>query len=256
MPQAATPAWLKFAPALFSSSWSSGFVVSKVGSAYADPMTFSASRYACVVASSAPFSSASRPPSPRGASAWGHSAMVGSSSQAGYFCFTYSSLKQGMSAGGSASITSSQPISIGLSAPVIAHERVDARRWAGSGSGVSGAASVIIAKASVDSPDTSISSATHQLNEKWESSGDISWTGWSSIPDSKIRNSGTGARDDDSPSNFRDTWRIAVGTSYKFAPDWKWKFGSAYDQSPVHKAEDRPTSSPDNDRYWFSTGVQ
>lgn len=47
-----------------------------------------------------------------------------------------------------------------------------------------------------------------------------------------------------------------MGTSYKFAPDWKWKFGLAYDQSPVHKAEDRPTSLPDNDRYWFSTGVQ
>ena len=112
------------------------------------------------------------------------------------------------------------------------------------------------AKASVDLPDTLILSATHQLNEKWELLGDISWTGWSSIPDLKIRNSGTGARDDDLPLNFRDTWRIAVGTSYKFAPDWKWKFGLAYDQSPVHKAEDRPTSLPDNDRYWFSTGVQ
>ncbi|KMJ92360.1 fatty acid transporter [Achromobacter xylosoxidans] len=112
------------------------------------------------------------------------------------------------------------------------------------------------AKASVDLPDTLILSATHQLNEKWELLGDISWTGWSSIPDLKIRNSGTGARDDDLPLNFRDTWRIAVGTTYKFAPDWKWKFGLAYDQSPVHKAEDRPTSLPNNDRYWFSTGVQ
>ena len=36
----------------------------------------------------------------------------------------------------------------------------------------------------------------------------------------------------------------------------KWKFGLAYDQSPVHKEQDRPTSLPDNDRYWFSTGVQ
>ena len=54
-----------------------------------------------------------------------------------------------------------------------------------------GAALVIIAKASVDLPDTLILSATHQLNEKWELLGDISWTGWSSIPDLKIRNSGT-----------------------------------------------------------------
>ena len=86
--------------------------------------------------------------------------------------------------------------------------------------------------------------------------GDISWTGWSSIPALKIRNSGTGAKDDELPLNFRDTWRLAVGANSKFAPDWKWKFGLAYDQSPVHKEQDRPTSLPDNDRYWFSTGVQ
>ena len=63
-------------------------------------------------------------------------------------------------------------------------------------------------------------------------------------------------QDDELPLNFRDTWRLAVGANYKFAPDWKWKFGLAYDQSPVHKEQDRPTSLPDNDRYWFSTGVQ
>lgn len=112
------------------------------------------------------------------------------------------------------------------------------------------------AKATVDLPDTLILSAAHQLNERWELLGDISWTGWSSIPALKIRNSGTGAKDDELPLNFRDTWRLAVGANYKFAPDWKWKFGLAYDQSPVHKEQDRPTSLPDNDRYWFSTGVQ
>ena len=48
------------------------------------------------------------------------------------------------------------------------------------------------AKATVDLPDTLILSAAHQLNERWELLGDISWTGWSSIPALKIRNSGTG----------------------------------------------------------------
>ena len=55
-----------------------------------------------------------------------------------------------MSAGGVALITSLQPILIGLLAPAIAHERVDARRWAGLGLGVCGAALVIVSKASVD----------------------------------------------------------------------------------------------------------
>ncbi|MCY1504243.1 carboxylate/amino acid/amine transporter [compost metagenome] len=150
MPPAAPPPWLKAAPALFLLLWSSGFVVLKVGLAYADPMTFLALRYACVVVILAPVLLLVRPPMPRGASVWGHLAMVGLLLQAGYFCFTYLSLKQGMSAGGIALITSLQPILIGLLAPAIAHEQVDARRWAGLGLGVSGAALVIVAKASID----------------------------------------------------------------------------------------------------------
>lgn len=150
MPPAAPPAWLKIAPALFLALWSSGFVVLKVGLAYADPLTFLALRYACVVLILAPLMFALRPPLPSGARAWSHLAMVGLLLQAGYFCFTYLSLKQGMSAGGLALITSLQPILIGLLAPAIAHERVDARRWAGLALGVTGAALVIVAKASID----------------------------------------------------------------------------------------------------------
>ncbi|CAB3701253.1 DMT family transporter [Achromobacter pestifer] len=144
------PTWLKAAPALFLLLWSSGFVVLKIGLAYADPMTFLAVRYACVVLILAPFMLIIRPPLPRGIHAWVHLAMVGLLLQAGYFCFTYLSLKVGMSAGGMALIASLQPILIGLLAPLIAHERVDARRWAGLGLGVSGAALVIIAKASIE----------------------------------------------------------------------------------------------------------
>ncbi|KAG1256895.1 hypothetical protein G6F65_016129 [Rhizopus arrhizus] len=150
MTPSAPPAWLKAAPALFLVLWSSGFVVLKIGLAYADPMTFLAVRYACVVLILLPFMLVLRPPLPPGASAWGHLAMVGLLLQAGYFCCTYLSLKLGMSAGGMALIASLQPILIGLLAPLIAHERVDARRWAGLGLGVAVAALVIVAKASID----------------------------------------------------------------------------------------------------------
>ena len=76
--------------------------------------------------------------------------MVGLLLQAGYFGFTYLALAHGISAGGVALITSLQPILVGLLAPAIARERVDARRWAGLTLGVLGAGLVIVAKASVD----------------------------------------------------------------------------------------------------------
>ena len=147
---APAPAWLKAAPALFLLLWSSGFVVLKVGLAYADPMTFLALRYACVVLLLLPLLLWLRPPMPRTAAEWTSLAVIGLLLQAGYFCCTYLALKLGMSAGGVALITSLQPILIGLLAPLIAQERVDARRWAGLALGVLGSILVIASKASVD----------------------------------------------------------------------------------------------------------
>ena len=144
------PLWLKSAPLVFLLLWSSGFVVLKIGLAHADPLTFLALRYACVVALLAPLLPALRPPMPASPRAWTHLAMVGLLLQAGYFGFTYLALAHGISAGGVALITSLQPILVGLLAPAIARERVDARRWAGLTLGVLGAGLVIVAKASVD----------------------------------------------------------------------------------------------------------
>lgn len=149
MPQPPTPpAWLQAAPALFLLLWSSGFVVLKVGLAYADPLTFLALRYAIVVAVLLALLLWLRPPMPRSAAEWTHLAVVGLLLQAGYFGCTYLSLQLGMSAGGVALITSLQPILIGLLAPLVTRERVDARRWLGLALGVAGAILVILSRTS------------------------------------------------------------------------------------------------------------
>lgn len=110
------------------------------------------------------------------------------------------------------------------------------------------------AEASVALPDTLTFSMSHQLNPRWELLGDVSWTGWSSLQTLDIYNRGGPSQS--VPLEFRDTWRIALGANYQFAAQWKWKFGVAYDQSPVHRSSDRLTALPDTDRWWFSTGIQ
>jgi long-chain fatty acid transport protein len=111
------------------------------------------------------------------------------------------------------------------------------------------------AHASLKLPDTFILSGTHQLNNKWQLLGDISWTGWSSIPKIDIyRSSGALAQTLD--TDFKDTWRVAVGANYQYSSDIKLKYGIAYDQTPVKGASTRLVSLPDNDRTWLSTGVQ
>lgn len=114
-------------------------------------------------------------------------------------------------------------------------------------------------KASIKMPDTFIFSATHKIGNQWELLGDVSWTGWSSIPKVDIiRASGVlnGQVAQVLDTDFRDTWRFAVGTTYTMNDAWKLKLGVAYDQTPVKNPEHRLTSLPDNNRTWFSAGAQ
>jgi long-chain fatty acid transport protein len=122
--------------------------------------------------------------------------------------------------------------------------------------GAGGASDV---KASVKLPDTFILSATQKLGDQWELLGDISWTGWSSIPKIDIiRTSGalSGQLAQRLDTEFRDTWRVAAGANYQLNDAWKLKLGLAYDQTPVKGATTRLVSLPDNDRVWFSVGTQ
>jgi long-chain fatty acid transport protein len=121
------------------------------------------------------------------------------------------------------------------------------------------AAATSDAKASIKLPDFFLLSATHSLSDRVELLGDIAWTGWSSISRLDIvrtSGAGSGTTAQSLDTDFRDTWRVAVGTNYRYDAAWKLKFGIAYDQTPVRNAATRLTSLPDNNRTWFSTGAQ
>src|SRR5690606_22147164 len=68
------------------------------------------------------------------------------------------------------------------------------------------------ASTSVKLPDSAILSVVHDLNDRWQLLGDVSWTGWSSIRSLDIANTGNPAIPGDSLDlKFRDTWRVALG---------------------------------------------
>lgn len=115
------------------------------------------------------------------------------------------------------------------------------------------------AKAELKVPDTFVLSFVHALNDRWDLLGDVSWTGWSSIPKVDIvRSSGplNGSTALTLDTKFKDTWRVALGGTYKYNDAWKLKAGIAYDQTPIRDPEHRLTSLPDNDRIWLSLGAQ
>lgn len=118
-----------------------------------------------------------------------------------------------------------------------------------------GGAGSVDASADLKLPDTFILSLAQKLGERWELLGDVSWTGWSSIPRVDImRSNGTLAQTLD--TDFRDAWRVALGGNYQYSNAWKLKLGVAYDQTPVRDASTRLVSLPDNDRVWLSVGAQ
>jgi long-chain fatty acid transport protein len=94
-------------------------------------------------------------------------------------------------------------------------------------------------------------SAHWQVDPKWEVMADAQWTGWSSIPELRFVPT-DGSASSAVPLNWDDTWKIAVGASYRYNDQWKARFGVAFDQSPV--TSDPTAKLPDSDRWWFAFG--
>ncbi len=105
-------------------------------------------------------------------------------------------------------------------------------------------------------PDTFIMSVSQKLSDKWEMLGDVSRTGWSSIPKADIINTNTGGLQQVLDTQYRNAWRVAFGANYRYSEQIKLKFGLAYDQTPTQDPQHRLASLPDNNRVWFSTGAQ
>lgn len=115
------------------------------------------------------------------------------------------------------------------------------------------------AKGEIELPDTLIFSVSQKLDDRWTMLGDLSWTGWSSVKKVDIiRTSGAapGSIAQTLDTDFRDTWRVALGGIYHYSADWDLRFGIAYDQTPVRNDQKRLTSLPDNDRLWIAFGGQ
>jgi long-chain fatty acid transport protein len=103
-------------------------------------------------------------------------------------------------------------------------------------------------------PDTGNLSIFHQIDSKWDVMADVQYTGWHSIQALTVVRS-TGAVLDNTPENFRNTWRGSVGANYHYSDQWMFRGGLAYDESPVRSATLTPRL-PDNDRTWIAIGAQ
>ena len=116
-------------------------------------------------------------------------------------------------------------------------------------------------KVEVKLPDTLSLALSHQLNDRWQVLGDVTYTRWSSIKTIPLvlTSTGLGASPagtvaDNLDFNFRDTFRVGVGANYQWSDNFTLKVGTAYDQTPVQDAAHRTAFLQDNDRWWLALG--
>jgi len=118
-------------PPLFVVLWASGFVVTKLGVAFAEPFTFLLYRFVIVTVLLAVLTLATGTPWPRTWRFAGHIAVVGLFLQAIYLGGVYTAIARGIPAGISALIVGVQPIVIAAVVGPLLGERVGARQWLG-----------------------------------------------------------------------------------------------------------------------------
>ncbi len=88
----------------------------------------------------------------------------------------------------------------------------------------------------------------------WSVMADLQWTQWSTIQNLRfVRADGSTLQD--TPENFRDAWKLAVGTAWRTGGPWTLRGGLAWDQTPA-RDEFRTPRLPDSDRTWLAAGAQ
>ncbi len=93
-----------------------------------------------------------------------------------------------------------------------------------------------------------------RLGDRWDLMADAQWTQWSTIENlTFVRANGTVLQN--TPENFRNTWKLALGANYRTSPQWTLRGGIALDKSPVQRAFLTPRL-PDGDRTWLTLGAR
>ncbi|MGB5276723.1 MAG: outer membrane protein transport protein [Gammaproteobacteria bacterium] len=109
-------------------------------------------------------------------------------------------------------------------------------------------------KAEVTLPQSFSVSLAHE-RDKWTWLADITWTGWSSFQELRIKYDNPNQPDTVTTEDWNDTFRYSVGADYTLNTKWTLRGGLAYDETPIPNAERRTPRIPDNSRTWLSLGA-
>jgi long-chain fatty acid transport protein len=108
------------------------------------------------------------------------------------------------------------------------------------------------ANAELKLPDVFSIGVHHQLDQQWALVADVSQTRWNRFNEIRVKFD-NGAADSVEPQNYRNTTRVAVGTTFQARADTVLRGGIAFDPTPVR--DEYRVRVPDGDRVWLSLGA-
>ena len=97
-------------------------------------------------------------------------------------------------------------------------------------------------------------SGYNRVATKWAVHYSLAYTSWSQFQEPKATKTSGGETLFYKDEGFKDSYRIALGTTYYYDDNWTFRTGIAFDDSPV-PASNRSISIPDQDRLWLSAGT-
>ncbi|SMF39111.1 OmpP1/FadL family transporter [Pseudogulbenkiania subflava] len=110
----------------------------------------------------------------------------------------------------------------------------------------------------VVTPESASANFFHELNDKIDVMGDLTWTRHSRLNEIRIQQStvnGVSQGDLVINQQWKNTYKLSLGMNYHYSDNLLLRTGVAYDQSPVKNDNLRHPALPDSDRYWFSVGA-
>lgn len=105
-------------------------------------------------------------------------------------------------------------------------------------------------------PQQVMFSVFHEITPKWAVMGNLGWQNWTQFGYTGISVSDNAGATVSTTKNgqYDDTFHVAVGTHYRFHPQWRVTAGFAYDSSPVGDA-DRAVALPLDRAFRYSGGL-
>lgn len=104
-------------------------------------------------------------------------------------------------------------------------------------------------------PDMASLSFYHDFNEQWAIMADVTWTGWKSFNELRIKYENPLMPDTVITTSWKNSMRYSIGVSYKPLNNLTLRAGVAYDETPIPDAKHRTPRIPDTDRTWIALGL-